>query len=219
MNNYKCKCNNLGSPSCINKYCKNCCNGINCSIHSYKLRGCECKKEFFNNLCIDKKCKRCCNNIKCDVHFILCKCKNGIIKKDTCNTDSCSGKCCNDSDCTYHFDTGHEMVDKDFTYCKIVLGSKHVLPTNLINIIVDEYLDNRLKCIVCEYKFADIESDIDYGFARLCFICNKWVCENCSSTKIIYATNESFCSFCEYCYSEMESDSDSSESDSDISED
>jgi hypothetical protein len=108
------------------------------------------------------------------------------------------------------------MVDKDFIYYKIILGSKHILPTQLINTIIDEYLDNRLKCMVCDCKFLDIEIDIDYGFARVCFICNKWVCENCSSTRIIYATNETFCGFCEY--ESYEEDDEESESDSDISD-
>jgi hypothetical protein len=51
MNNNKCICNNLGSPSCINKYCKNCCNGINCNTHNYKTRECDCKIQFFNKYC------------------------------------------------------------------------------------------------------------------------------------------------------------------------
>ena len=193
---YRCKCNNLGSPSCINNYCKECCNGINCNTHYYKLIECICKKKNYNKCCIDKKCNNCCNNKECDEHFVLCKCKKEIIKKNTCNTNSCNGKCCNDSHCIYHFHTGHEMTNNDFVYAKIILGSKHIIPTELINKIIDEYLDNRLTCNVCNYKFEDIESDISYGFAKVCFICNNWVCENCSSTSLIYGINETFCDFC-----------------------
>jgi len=213
---YRCKCNNLGSPTCIHKYCRNCCDGINCWSHSYKTRECKCKNRFFNTFCVDRKCDMCCKNVKCDEHYKLCKCKKKVIKKDLCNTNSCSGKCCTDSHCTYHFSTGHEMVDKDFMYCKVALGSKRVLPTELINVIVDEYLDNRLKCAVCKYKFLDIEADIDYGFARVCFICNEWVCENCSSTSLVYGTIETFCDFCEYEGSESEPDYDSSEDDVEV---
>jgi len=98
------------------------------------------------------------------------------------------------------------MVDKDLIYCKVALGSKRVLPSELINMIVNEYLDNRLKCSVCKYKFLDIEDDISYGFARVCFICNQWVCENCSSTSLVFATIETFCEFCEYDGSDLDSD-------------
>ena len=195
--NYKCKCNNLGSPTCLNKYCKNCCNGINCNTHNYKTKECKCKKSFFNKFCIDKKCNNCCNNNKCDEHFLLCKCKKKKVKKDKCNTNSCSGKCCTYSHCSYHFDTCHEMTNKDFMNCKVILGSKNILPSELINIIIDEYLDNRLKCFVCNYKFLDLEDEISYGSARVCFICNNWVCENCYSTSLLYGTIETFCDFCE----------------------
>jgi len=105
------------------------------------------------------------------------------------------------------------MTNKDFMYCKIILGSLHILPTHLINTIVDEYIDNRLKCGICDYKFLDIEDDISYGFARVCFICNQWICENCSSTLLIYGTNETFCNLCEYIDSSSEDSDYSSDSD------
>jgi hypothetical protein len=214
---YKCKCNNIGSPHCFYKYCRNCCDGINCNLHEYKTKECICKETYFNKLCLDKKCRKCCNNKKCNEHFILCKCTKKVIKKDLCNTNSCSGRCCNDSHCTYHFDTDHELTNKDFIWRKTVLGSKRIIPTEIINIIIDEYLDNRLKCIVCDHKFVDIENDISYGFACVCYICNNWVCEICYLRKVINATCETFCMLCDDKYSDSDYDftDDVSDNDSD----
>jgi hypothetical protein len=98
------------------------------------------------------------------------------------------------------------MTNKDFMSCKIILGSKHILPSELINVIVDEYLDNRLKCLICKYKFTDLENDLSDGFAKVCFICNEWVCENCSTFSLIYGTCETFCDFCENNISDSDSD-------------
>ncbi len=77
---YKCKCNNIGSKYCINKYCRNCCTGINCNTHNYKTKECNCKMTFFDKYCIDKKCYSCCNNNKCEEHFLLCKCNGGHLR-------------------------------------------------------------------------------------------------------------------------------------------
>jgi len=168
---------------------------------------------FFDKYCIDKKCYSCCNNNKCEEHFLLCKCKKRKIKKDLCRTNSCCGKCCTDSHCDHHFDTGHEMTNKDLMYCKVILGSKGILPAELINIIVDEYIDNRLKCYICDYKFLDLENEISYGSARVCYICNNWICENCYSTSLIYGTIETFCDFCQYDIESDDTDLESFESD------
>jgi hypothetical protein len=96
------------------------------------------------------------------------------------------------------------MKNKDFMNYKIILGSKKIIPTELINIIVDGYLDNRLSCFICKNKFIDLETDISY--ARVCFICNNLVCECCYSTSLIYGTIEALCDFCEFNESDSESE-------------
>lgn len=197
----KCKCNKLGSKYCINGYCCNCCDGINCNTHDYKVKQCICKNKYFDKKCISQKCIDCCKNKNCNIHYIYCKCKINKVNKNTlCYTYSCSGKCCTDSHCSMHFDTCHELTTKEFNNFKMILASKRILPRELINIIVDEYLDNRIKCKECGYKFLDIESDISNGVATVCEHCNKWVCDsyygNCSTVNCAYYVH----SVCMTCY-------------------
>lgn len=69
---FKCKCDNIGSPKCINHYCKCCCDGLNCKKHigsGYpktrkqpiiikKVPACctVCEKQLYSDLrCIEKR--------------------------------------------------------------------------------------------------------------------------------------------------------------------
>lgn len=203
----KCKCNNFGSKNCINNYCHKCCDGVNCSEHEFKIKQCICKKSYFNKKCIDKKCMECCSNIKCETHFIFCKCnKNKVNKYTLCKTKSCSGKCCDDSHCDYHFDTCHELTNNDFNNFKVLLASTRKLPIEIIRFIIDEYLDNRLKCEECGHKFLDIESDISNGVATVCEHCNKWICDSyygdCSTLNCAFYVH----SVCMTCYNMITDD-------------
>ena len=222
VNPFKCKCGNSGSPTCVRNYCRHCCDGLNCVRHPkqkkvkpinvrhpkqkkvkpikkpYKKPVClVCEKNEPTHMCINKNCSECCENISCKIHFIECECGDKVSLRKACGkTKSCSGKCCTDSHCNFHFDTDEHLQIKDFNDFKVRLYKCSNLPVRIISIIVDEYLDNRIKCSQCDYKFDDLNDAI------ACHHCDKWVCwydDNCSRTN-----ND--LTLCLTCYDQISSD-------------
>ena len=194
-----CKCGNLYSPYCIKNGCKNCCSGKDCQAHEYKLKLCNCGKTNFDIECIERVCIQCCKNDLCEKHFIFCKCKINKINIDTyCTTKSCSGKCCYDSHCSFHFDTDENMSLKELNNYKILLLSRNKikLSIEIINIIIDDFLDNRIKCIICNNKYS-LDDAVCIGDIEQCESCNNWMCfEICCNE---YYSKSSFYKWCINC--------------------
>lgn len=193
----KCICGKTFSPSCINKLCKKCCSGIDCSIHKYKLDLCKCMYVNFEDNCIDKLCINCCNNNNCSLHYIYCKCNIKVKKNTCCETKSCSPYCCIDPYCNSHFDIG-DITNDDIINYKLLLNScKIELPDEIIDIIVDGFIDNRVKCIICNTKYNI--GDKDYDFLQ-CHNCNNYMCDNQSDCMEITFNKHTNYYFCMNCY-------------------
>jgi hypothetical protein len=115
----------------------------------------------------------------------MCHCGQIGKYNKLCTTKSCSKKCCTDSHCSVHFDTFEEMTTDDANDIKMILyNQKPQLSVDLINLIVDGYVDNRLKCYNCNFKFLDLDDAFSYGYIAYCHMCNKCFCENCFQSKM-----------------------------------
>lgn len=209
LERYVCKCKNTGSPHCINHLCGRCCDGRNCKMHAYNQRCSGCNRKSIVSSCIDEKCYQCCDNIQCDKHFTNCNC--GKRANLQCETFSCCGNCCTSSHCEYHFTCGHELTNRDFNNYKMMLYTKKMLPLELINSIVDDYLDNRIRCCECDYKLTDVGNGCED--ALICDGCDKWVCDDwvsdCSvKVSITYYIER----YCRSCYENLSTSNDSDES-------
>lgn len=275
---YKCKCNNIGSKYCINKYCKNCCKNNKCKIHTNNIicnicniknfskkcsdyrcidccnkKNCKdrihkdkykkcsiCKIKNFDTKCFDTKCFDCCSNIlcikhedkfnkcikckikkyncedkycldccdnnDCKIHYILCKCNEKIINH-YCNEKMCK-TCCKDLNCFEHYIQDYTLSNKILNNYKIELYKLNKFPFEIINIIIDDYVDAREKCCICFYKFI-FDYDIDNGNVISCEVCNKWTCSTwCGNdcSKSINYNNYSIEYYCIECYNELSSD-------------
>jgi len=206
-----CKCKNTGSPHCINHLCGRCCDGRNCEMHSYNQRcsGCNCKS--IVSKCIDEKCYQCCENKQCDKHYTNCKC--GKRANLQCKTFSCCGKCCTSSHCEFHFKCDHGLTNRDFNDYKMMLYTNKMLPVELINSIVDDYLDNRIRCCECDYKFLDIENDCVNGSAIVCDGCDQWVCDHWVSDCSVSIACNKIERYCLSCYENLSTSNEDDEDD------
>ena len=94
----------------------------------------------------------------------------------------------------YYLESG-EMTLKFLLKYKIILYRLKVLPTDLINYIIDEYIDVRFPCEICLYIL-----DCDWYY-RSCDDCNKLMCENC-----MCSVSDDYLPYhiCSLCYDEQE---------------
>lgn len=203
---FKCKCDNIGSPKCINHYCKHCCDGLNCERHigsdypktrkqpilaiqpiiTKPVPACctVCEKQLnyrSDNGCIEKNCSNCCQEQKCSSHFTDCICGVRVSRKNcctnsSCSTNSCSGKCYTDSHCNFHFDTDEDLEDSNYIDYKVLLYKTTELPVKLITTIIDDYFDNRACCSECAFKFPNEIFHDMTDYSAWCSGCDKWVC-------------------------------------------
>jgi DNA-directed RNA polymerase subunit RPC12/RpoP len=70
----------------------------------------------------------------------------------------------------------------------MILFNIKEIPVELINKIVDEYVDNRYRCSKCNYKFLNLEQDLDNKRTYCCYYCSKYFCHpiinnNCSTNR------------------------------------
>ena len=194
-----CRCGNIGNKYCIKNSCNSCdinCFDENCEIHKYRLRLCKCGKKYFDNECNDNLCVLCCKNELCSTHFILCNCKIKKVKINTiCKSKSCCSTCCNNSHCYFHFNTTKYLTTKDLNYYKFLLIKK--LPLEIVNYIINEYLDNRIICNICNYKFKNLSKALDNDNIQNCEICDDWICNKTCSKEIFSGTKLSiWCNNC-----------------------
>ena len=214
----KCICGKTFSPTCINKSCKKCCSGINCVTHKYKLDLCKCMHDTFNDSCIDKLCIKCCNNNNCSYHFnYRCKCNMKVKINTYCKTTSCSSYCCYDPYCDVHFEINY-ITNNDIINYKLLLNyCKIELPDEIIDVIVDGFIDNRVKCIICNTKYNI--SDRGYDFLQ-CHNCNNYMCDTQPDCSEVSFDEHTIYYWCINCYDKSlnyssESDDNSSDSSSD----
>lgn len=173
-----CKCTNLYiNYNCLDKLCSLCCNNQNCKIHN-KL--CNCKNKNYELNCLDKLCNNCCKNKKCPQHFTICKCNND--GDENCINKFCQN-CCKNFECDHHY-----MYKEDLTievlndYKKIITNYKIKIPVEIINYIVDEFIDDRNNCCVCQIRF-------DYDNLTTCNECKQYICYDCVFDKDIKCSN------------------------------
>jgi hypothetical protein len=130
--------------------------------------------------CNNLKCKSCCIDKKCNKHYIkinkkCLECNNIGSKK--CINKLCLTCCVNkDNKCLKHYEQkiiiNNTYDNKKLNKIKILLYQIKKLPVDIINTIVDKYLDNRISCNNCnKYK---IQNNIFY-----CNHCNFQICINC----------------------------------------
>lgn len=129
--------------------------------------------------CVDKNCSRCCNNKDCVKHKNSQQ-KTIVIAEDKSSNIEITQNVLND----YKF---------------LFYSFNKNLPIEIINKIVDEYLDDRNFCITCKWKFDDDAYDMMF-----CDCCNECICDVCCNQnydgyKIEY--------YCDDCYEELESES------------
>ncbi len=196
----ECICGKTFSPTCVNYLCKTCCDGVNCTTHGYKLKLCKCGRNDFNIDCINKLCTQCCNNNICTVHYINCKCNNKVKINTQCTTKSCSPKCCTNPYCERHFEID-DITNEDINEYKTILNSPKInIPTEIIHIIIDEYFDNRVKCIICNKK----HNISDYsGELTKCDKCNNWICYEYYVCMMHTSTKYDSYRWCINCYTIM----------------
>jgi hypothetical protein len=112
--------------------------------------------------------------------------------------------------CYDHFIQDDDLTKKILNDYKVSLNLIRGLPECLINKIVDEYVDARIKCVSCDYKFSSLNEDISDGYANVCYGCNKWVCDICVTTEYSLYKIDKFCKVCCHNFYNEYEDSDSS---------
>ena len=198
-----CKIRNFDNK-CIDNKCYDCCNNNLCIKHEDKFNKCiKCNVKKYNcqfNYCLD-----CCNKNECKIHYILCKCNNNFINH-YCTKKLCK-ICCKDLECSEHYIQDYALSNKILNNYKIELSKLNKFPYEIINIIIDDYVDNREKCCICDYKFT-FDDDIDHGNVISCEVCNQWTCSTwCGSycSKSINYNNHCIEYYCINCYNELSS--------------
>lgn len=200
----KCICNkNKFAPNCIIKKCLDCCDNELCIVHKQKFNRC-IKCNISERKCDYKYCKDCCDNTKCKKHFILCKCSINFISKN-CRYYKCKN-CCTNRECHIHYVQDLDLTTEILNNYKIELYKSKKLPVEIVNIIVDDYLDARMKCSICNCKI-NFDNDISNGAIVKCDGCDDWICDswynNCSKSK---SDGYNIYNYCIECYSYSESE-------------
>jgi hypothetical protein len=86
-------------------------------------------------------------------------------------------------------DLTKEVLDD---YKDIIINYKIKLPESLINYIVNEFIDDRNSCCMCQLKCDYYDGDL-----TCCNKCNRFICYDCVFDKSIRCTNTDCC----YCMS------------------
>lgn len=198
-NSNKCICKkNKFSTNCIVKKCYDCCDNINCRSHKEKFNKCiDCNIN--NYKCNFKKCENCCDDATCAKHFPLCKCNKNFIGLK-CKYRKCS-ECCKNLKCHLHYLQDIDLDTKILNNYKIELYKYKLLPTEIVNKIIDEFLDSRFTCSICTYKI-NFQNDFFSGKIVQCDICNIWICSDWVNNNCCKILNDVFRSYyyCSKCY-------------------
>jgi hypothetical protein len=76
------------------------------------------------------------------------------------------------------------MIDK-FSLTQNIINKYKVilitlLPVNIIDLIIDQYIDNRILCKICDYKFYNFNKLYSNNLIHKCFLCeNNYMCHKC----------------------------------------
>ena len=205
--------NRYFNKKCSNKNCDECCNFEECKTHLNENNKCEnCNETIFSTKCSKKICKYCiCDTKNCDTHYKLCKCGvNKIEKKNKCKV--CKD-CCKDYKCYLHYVQDESLSTDILNKYKIQLYLLNKFPIEIINIIIDEYVDARTDCNICKYKFT-FDYDIDYGNAVACQGCYQWACNDAECSKSFYFGCIEY--YCIKCAENVDDDESYFDSDSDF---
>ncbi len=182
---------------CVDTKCYSCCQNDTCIKHKEKFN--KCLKCLINKYtCGFKYCYTCCENDSCSTHNILCSCGNKINKK--CEFKKCNG-CCANIKCHEHYIQDYCLTTSILNNYKLELFKlKYKLPVEIINAIIDDYADARLRCDCCGYKI-NLENDFSNGYVVKCNGCDVWLCEhlygNCSKS---YYDGCKIYNYCLDCY-------------------
>jgi hypothetical protein len=204
----KCLCGkNKFTTNCIIKKCLDCCDNELCIAHKQKFNRCiKCNISEFN--CEYKYCKNCCNNNKCNKHFILCNCSINFTSKN-CRYYKCKN-CCINRKCHIHYVQDLDLTTELLNNYKINLYKSNKLPTEIINKIIDEYVDARIKCSICSYKI-NFNNDISNGVIVNCVDCNNWVCDGYNDCSKSTYNDHHIYNYCIECYSYSDNEHNSDE--------
>lgn len=199
----KCECGKKRFDSkCVDLKCFDCCSNKTCSKHKDKFNKCiGCKIHLFN--CELEYCDDCCDNKSCSKHFIKCSCNSSNYINLKCEYKKCK-ECCVNIKCLTHFIQDYDLSCQILNNYKVELYKMKNIPAEIINIIIDDYVDARYKCTICGYK---INFDVDFsnGCIVNCDGCDEWVCDhlygNCS--KSVYDGCKIY-NYCIECYDELD---------------
>lgn len=171
--------------------CNDCCINKYCVTHTI----CSCKDNFVDVHCVDFKCLSCCQNTECSVHYRPCHCvrrKQTMTKKYTPTYCTDCKYCCSDFDCHRHF------VIQDYSRNTIIECKKEIseicrkLPTEIIDYIIDDFVDTRITCNICQLR------SLHYNMC-ICNNCGVKICRR-SCTHILpsfpFTHLQIYCSNC-----------------------
>ena len=92
----------------------------------------------------------------------------------------------NNYDCGFHYLTKYNLTIKIINNYKIILLSLKILPVDIINSIINVYIDNRIICQLCDFKFNNLKYCIKNKDAVKCNICEKYTCYNCTINDLCF---------------------------------
>jgi len=162
--------------NCSFRSCRDCCEEEKCKSHLNSNNCCvKCKK--MRKICKDNMCVSCfCNNHDCEVHYTICGNCPGKIKKHKC---SLCKECCHDFKCGTHFIQDDDVTIRLLNDYKLTLHLSKFLPVEIINKIVDDYLDVISECKFCDTKFSSLNACFESGLAFRCRACAVLICDDC----------------------------------------
>jgi len=154
-----------------------------------KLLYCECKN-LASSTCSELKCVNCCVDVNCHRHKNKVKVKK-IKNKNTLKNAKNTKKTENIQDYNYECNCDYEYDCNELTKIKFILNK--ILIDDITNYIVDNFIDNRNSCAICNNK--RIAEDL-----YPCYYCNKLVCDdNCNECKISTIDNDRLIYYCIGC--------------------
>ena len=95
-------------------------------------------------------------------------------------TKKCSHckECCRNSKCIHHFIQDRDVSTGLLNSYKVALILKG-LPVEIIDRMVNDFLDVREKCKYCRRIFSSLSESEHTGIALQCNSCRKYLCGNC----------------------------------------
>jgi len=190
------ECNDeIYGSNCIEIKCVQCCKNKYCKEHNQNWNKCiKCENKRYK--CIYKYCYECCDNMNCTKHNVLCNC--GINNRDKFCKNCLCKECCTNLKCSIHYLQDENLSIKILNNYKIELLKMNILPIDIINIIVNEFVDARYKCCICYIKIT-YEKEECFGNPSKCTNCDLWCChwsKGCSKYELIYGIPEHYCNDC-----------------------